>query len=31
MKLTGFELRVIEMPLVSPFRTSFGCRPCARR
>lgn len=24
MKLTGFELRVIEMPLVSPFRTSFG-------
>ena len=24
MKLTGIELRVIEMPLVSPFRTSFG-------
>lgn len=24
MKLTGFELRVIEMPLVAPFRTSFG-------
>jgi O-succinylbenzoate synthase len=24
MKLTGVELRFIEMPLVSPFRTSFG-------
>jgi len=24
MKLTGFELRRIAMPLVSPFRTSFG-------
>ncbi|MER7248994.1 o-succinylbenzoate synthase [Kribbella sp. NPDC000426] len=24
MKLTGFELRRISMPLVSPFRTSFG-------
>jgi O-succinylbenzoate synthase len=24
MKLTGVELRVIEMPLVGPFRTSFG-------
>ena len=24
MKLTGIELRVIEMPLVAPFRTSFG-------
>lgn len=24
MKLSGIELRVIEMPLVSPFRTSFG-------
>lgn len=24
MKFTGFELRIIEMPLVSPFRTSFG-------
>ena len=24
MKLTGVELRTIEMPLVSPFRTSFG-------
>ena len=24
MKLTGIELRHIEMPLVSPFRTSFG-------
>ncbi|QUQ63976.1 o-succinylbenzoate synthase [Kutzneria sp. CA-103260] len=24
MKLTGFELRRIELPLVAPFRTSFG-------
>ncbi len=24
MKITGVELRTIEMPLVSPFRTSFG-------
>jgi O-succinylbenzoate synthase len=24
MKLTGVELRLIEMPLVAPFRTSFG-------
>jgi O-succinylbenzoate synthase len=24
MKLTGFELRTIAMPLVAPFRTSFG-------
>lgn len=24
MKLTGFELRTIALPLVSPFRTSFG-------
>ena len=24
MKLTGVELRRITMPLVSPFRTSFG-------
>ncbi|MDX6237339.1 MAG: o-succinylbenzoate synthase, partial [Kribbellaceae bacterium] len=24
MKLTGVELRRIEMPLVAPFRTSFG-------
>lgn len=24
MKLTGFELRRIQLPLVSPFRTSFG-------
>jgi O-succinylbenzoate synthase len=24
MKLTGVELRRIELPLVSPFRTSFG-------
>ena len=24
MKLTGVETRVVEMPLVSPFRTSFG-------
>src|SRR4051794_34128928 len=24
MKLDGFELRVVRMPLVAPFRTSFG-------
>lgn len=24
MKITGFELRRIAMPLVAPFRTSFG-------
>ena len=24
MKLTGVELRRIQMPLVSPFQTSFG-------
>jgi O-succinylbenzoate synthase len=28
MKLTGVELRRIRMPLVSPFRTSFGTETC---
>ena len=31
MKLTGVELRRIAMPLVSPFRTSFGDADRARR
>ena len=31
MKLTGVELRRIQMPLVAPFRTSFGTRDRARR
>ncbi len=28
MKLTGVELRRIQMPLVAPFRTSFGTETC---
>ncbi len=28
MKLTGIELRRIQMPLVAPFRTSFGTETC---
>ncbi len=28
MKLTGVELRRIRMPLVAPFRTSFGTETC---
>ena len=28
MKLNGVELRRIQMPLVAPFRTSFGTETC---